>query len=93
LDVLRVVLGLLCLFFAHLLGRSMVRAGRGLGARSLYGWLLRTAITAGAILWGRGLDGIAIVAFTLAAASLAVGMWEEQRPKKQEDLTKEIFGE
>jgi len=71
----------------------MVRAGRGLGARSMYGWLLRTAITAGAILWGRGLDGIAIVAFTLAAASLAVGMWEEQRPKKQEDLTKEIFGE
>jgi hypothetical protein len=93
MDVLRVVLGLLCLFFAHLLGRSMVRAWRGLGARSLYGWLLRTAITAGAILWGRGLDGIAIVAFTLAAASLAVGMWDEQRPKKQEDLTKEIFGE
>ena len=92
LDVLRVVLGLLCLFFAHLLGRSIVRARRGQGARSLYGWLIRTAITAGAILWHRGLDNIAIVVFTLALASLAVGMWDEQRPKKQEDLTKEIFG-
>ena len=93
LDVLRVVLGLLCLFFAHFLGRSMVRMRRGQGARSMYGWLLRTAIAEGAILWHRGLDGIAIVAFTLAAASLVVGMWDEQRPKKQEDLTKEIFGE
>ena len=93
MDGLRVVLGLLCLFFAHLLGRSIVRARRGQGSRSLYGWLIRTAITAGAILWRRGLDNIAVVAFTLAAASLAVGMWDEQRPKKQEDLTKEIFGE
>jgi len=76
-----------------LLGRSIIRARRGQGARGLYGWLLRTAITAGAILWRRGLDDIAIVVFTLAAASLAVGMWDEQRPKKQEDLTKEIFGE
>jgi hypothetical protein len=92
LDVLRVVLGLFCVFFAHLLGRSIVRVRRGLPARGLYGWLIRTAITAGAILWHRGLDGIAIVAFTLAAASLVVGVWDEQRPKKQEDLTREIFG-
>src|ERR1039458_10177541 len=91
-DILRVVLGLLCLFFAHFLGRSIVRVRRGQRARSFNGWLIRTAITGGAILWRRGLDGIAIVAFTLAAASLVVGMWDEQRPKKQEDLTKEIFG-
>jgi hypothetical protein len=91
-DILRVVLGLLCLFFAHFLGRSIVRVRRGQRARSLYGWLIRTAITAGAILWRRGLDSVAIVAFTLAAASLVMGVWDEQRPKKQEDLTKEIFG-
>jgi len=92
MDVLRVVLGLLCLFFAHFLGRSIIRVRRGQSARSLYGWVIRTAITAGAILWRRGLDNVAIVAFTLAAASLVVGAWDEQRPKKQEDLTKEIFG-
>jgi hypothetical protein len=92
LEFLRVVLGLLCLFFAHFLGRSMVRVWRGGSARGLYGWLIRTAIAAGAILWHRGFDGFALAAFTLAAASLVVGVWEEQRPKKQEDLTKEIFG-
>jgi len=92
LDFLRIILGLPCLFFAHFLGRSIVRVRRGRPVRGLYGWLIRTAITAGAILWNRGLDGITIVAFTLAAASLVVGAWDEQRPKKQEDLTKEIFG-
>jgi hypothetical protein len=91
-DFLRAVLGLLCVFFAHFLGRSMVRVRRGLPARSLYGWLIRTAITAGAILWHRGMDGVSIGAFTLAAASLVVGVWDEQRPKRQEDLTREIFG-
>ena len=93
MDFLRIVLGLFCLFFAHFLGRSMVRVRRGQNPRGLYGWAIRTVIAAGAILWHRGLDGIAIGVFTLAAASLVVGAWDEQRPKKQEDLTKEIFGE
>jgi hypothetical protein len=93
MDFLRVVLGLFCLFFAHFLGRSIVRVRRGQNPRSLYGWILRTAIAAGAILWHRGLDGISIAVFTLAAASLVLGAWDEQRPKKQEDLTREIFGE
>ena len=92
LDILRVLLGLLCLMFAHFLGRSLVRARRGRGARSVYGWLIRTVITAGAIVWRRGLDGISIAVFTLAAASLVIGIWDEQRPRPQEDLTKEIFG-
>ena len=92
LDVLRVVLGPLCLFFAHLLGRSIVRVKRGQNARSLYGWLVRTAIALGAVLWHRGLDGISIAVFTLSAASLVLGVWMEQRPKPQEDLTREIFG-
>ena len=87
------MLGLFCLFFAHFLGRSVVRARRGQSARSLYGWLIRTAIAVGAILWHRGLDGISIAVLTLSAAALVVGVWDEQRPKKQEDLTKEIFGE
>lgn len=91
-DVLRVVLGLLCVFFAHFLGRAIIRVRRGRPARSLYGWLIRTVITAGAILWRRGLDTVAIVMFTLAAASLVIGAWDEQRPKKHEDLTREIFG-
>jgi hypothetical protein len=94
LDILRVILGLLCIFFAHFLGRSIVRVRRGLQRpRNLYGWLIRFIITAGAILWRRGFDVISIVVFVLAAASLALGVWDEQRPKRQEDLTKQIFGE
>jgi hypothetical protein len=93
LDLLRVVLGLLCLFFAHFLGRSIVRVQRGQPPRSLYGWLVRTLIAGGAVIWHRGLDTVAIVILTLTAASLVIGAWDEQRPKKQEDLTKEIFGE
>jgi len=92
LDVLRIVLGLLCLFFAHFLGHSIVRVQRGQSTRSLYGWLIRTIIAGAVILFRRGLDGISIAAFTLAAVSLVIGAWDEQRPKRQEDLTKEIFG-
>jgi len=92
LDFVRVLLGLLGLFFAHFLGRSIVRVRRGGRARSLYGWLIRTAITVGAILWRRGLDGISIGALTLAAVALVVGAWDEQRPKPEEDLTREMFG-
>jgi len=94
LDFLRGMLGLFCLFFAHFLGRSIIRVERGQQRpRHLYGWLIRTLITVGAILWNRGLDGLAIAVFTLAACSLTLGIWYEHRPKKQEDLTKQIFGE
>ena len=94
LDILRAVLGLLCVFFAHFLGRSIVRLRRGLQRpRNFYGWLIRMAIAGGVILWRRGFDAISIATLVLAAASLALGVWDEQRPKKQEDLTKQIFGE
>jgi hypothetical protein len=94
LDVLRGFLGLLCLFFAHFLGRAMVRVRvRHEPLRKLYGWLVRTLITVFAILYRRGFDSIAIAALALAAASLAAGVWDEYRPKREEDLTGQMFGE
>ena len=94
LNLLRALLGLFCLFFAHMLGRSIVRVRRGVARpRSMYGWLVRTLITAATILWGRGLDRIALVVYILAAASLALGYWDEYRPKYHEDLTRKMFGE
>jgi hypothetical protein len=92
LNILRAALGLLCLLFAHFLGRSLVRVRRGQSPRSMYGWLVRLAITAGGLVWRRGLDGLAIAAFTLSAAALVLGAWLEQRPRNEEDLTGEIFG-
>jgi uncharacterized membrane protein len=92
LDFLRGVLGVLAILFAHVLGRSIVRVRRGMiRSRSLYGWVIRTLLCAAAVLWRRGFDGISISVLVVAAASLALGAWQEQRPKKQEDL--KIFGE
>lgn len=71
-----------------------MRQRRGLQrSRNFYGWLIRSLITAGAITWRRGFDRITIAAFVLAAGAMAIGIWDEQRPKPQEDLTKQIFGE
>lgn len=87
LDFLRGLLGMLAILFAHLLGRSIVRVRRGSApSRSLYGWLIRTLLCLGAVLWRSGCDRISIVVFVLAAASLSLGAWQEQRPRKHEDL-------
>jgi len=94
LDILRGFLGLLSLFFAHFLGRAIVRVRvRHERPRKLYGWLVRTLITVFAILYRRGFDAIAIASLALAAASLAAGVWDEYRPKHEEDLTGQMFGE
>jgi hypothetical protein len=93
LEILRVAVGLLLLFFAHFLGRSIVRVRAGRQQpRSVVGWIVRTLIAVFLILWRRGFDSISIAALALAAAALALGIWEESRPKRQEDLTKQIFG-
>jgi len=91
LDFLRGVLGVLCVLFANVLGRSIVRVRRGARPRNMYGWLIRTAVCLLAVLWRGGLDRISIAILALTAASLLLGAWLEQRPKKQEDLT--ILGE
>ena|SRR5579871_6430982 len=94
INLLRGLLGLLCIFFSHMLGRAIVGVRyRRMRQRSLVGWLIRTLLTAGAILYGGGLDRIALVAYVLAVASLALGMWDECRPKHHEDLTRQMFGE
>jgi len=94
LDVLRIFLGLLCLFFAHFLGRSIVRVRtHRQRPRSLTGWIIRFLITALVIPFRRGFDSITIAALTLAAGSLALGIWDEMRPKREENLTRQIFGE
>ena len=92
LDLLRAMLALLCLFFAHFLGRSIVRVRRGVQKpRHLYGWLIRALITAAVIFWRGGWDAITIASFALSAGSLGLGIWMEQRPRQEEDLTREIF--
>ncbi len=95
IEFLRGLLGALCVFFAHFLGRSVVRVREGKQKQSkLIGWALRFLITGAAILYRHSLDVVAIVVFVLAAAAFGLGAWDEYRPKPEpEDLTKRIFSQ
>ena len=93
IEFLRGLLGALCVFFAHFLGRSLVRVIQGKQKQSrLVAWAVRTLITGAAILYRHPLDVVAIIVFVLALLSAAAGAWDEYRPKPEpEDLTKRIF--
>ncbi len=93
IEFLRGLLGALCVFFAHFLGRSLVRVSQGKQKQSkAVGWGVRTLITGAAILFRHPLDAVAVVVFLLAALATGLGAWDEYRPKREpEDLTKQIF--
>ena len=87
IQFLRVLLGLLAMFFAYALGRTATRlhnAGQPM-TRALT-WVLRTVVTLGAILWTRGFDPLAIVVLAVAIASLAAGIYMESRPHRTEEI-------
>jgi hypothetical protein len=94
IELLRVVLVLLAVFFGFMLGRAAVRAWRDGRRRGLYGWTVRTLLTVGAAAWGRGVDRLVTALLVLLAVAVAGGAWAESRPRKPpEDLTREIFPE
>ena len=92
IEFLRGVLGVLCVFFAHMAGRAVVavRTGRGKLSR-LYAWILRTVVCAAALVFRHPVDLAAIVLWSLAVLAFAAGLWVASRPRKDEDLTSVIF--
>jgi hypothetical protein len=87
IQFLRVLLGLLAMFFAYALGRAATRlhnAGQPV-ARALT-WLLRTVVSLGAVLWTRGFDPIGTAMLALAGASLAAGIYLESRPHHSDEI-------
>ena len=94
IEFLRGVLGVLCIFFAHMTGRSAaaVRQGRGRLSR-LYAWVIRTTLCAVFMAMRHDIDVMAIAVWALAAAAFAAGMWVVFHQKPPEDLTHEIFPE
>ncbi len=93
IDFLRGMLGLLCAFFAHMLGRATGRPRQAVprGARPA-SWAIRTVVTYAAILYRHGIDAVALIVAALAAAAFALGYWLVRRPAKpEEDLTGQIF--
>ncbi len=94
LEFLRGMLGLLCIFFAHMAGRSAASVRKGQQKVSkLYGWILRTVVCAAVMVFRQPVDNVAIGVWVLAAAAFAVGMWTVARQKPPEDLGGQIFPE
>lgn len=94
IEFLRGVLGVLCVFFAHMAGRSYgaVRQGRQKLSRFV-GWALRTVLCGAIVVFRHEVDSIAIGVWGFALIAFALGLWDIIRPRKQEDLTDEIFPE
>ena len=93
-EFLRGVLGLLCVFFAYMAGRSATIVRQGIGKRTrLYGWVIRTVLCGAAVVFRHGVDAVAIGVWTLAALAFAAGMWGASHQKPHEDLTHQIFPE
>jgi len=94
LNIIRAVLGLLTIFFAHFLGRALVYSFERRSPRVRLGpWLIRFALALGAIIWSGGLDTTAVVTLVLATAAGGYGAWRQARPQKTEDLVRQMFPE
>lgn len=91
--LLRGLVGLFCVFFAHFFGRSVARRLRSQAKNSqVFAWGLRTTVTALAVLWRVGFDVLSIIVFALAALSAGIGFYGERQPKKEEeDLSQAMF--
>jgi hypothetical protein len=94
LEFLRGVLGVLCVMFAYMAGRSgaAVRK-RQVKVSRLYGWILRAAVCAAGVAVRHPVDAIDIGVWVFGAAAFAFGWWAVSREKPSEDLTHQIFPE
>jgi hypothetical protein len=91
-EFLRGVLGVLCVFFAHMAGRSAAAVRQGRQRRSrLLSWILRAVLCAVFLVFRHEIDATAILVWALAAAAAAAGFWLASRQRPDEDLSREIF--
>ena len=94
IEFLRGVLGVLCVFFAHMAGRSaaLVRLGRQRPAR-LYAWIVRVVLCAVFVFFRQGLDFVGILVIALTSIAFGAGMYLVTHHKPPEDLSHQIFPE
>jgi hypothetical protein len=87
LAALRILLGVLALFFAYFLGRAATRlhVAQQPFAKAVI-WVLRTVVCLLGVLWGQGFDAISIVTFVLVAAAIAAGIRMELRPRPADEI-------
>ena len=93
LDLLRGLLGALCVFYSHMTGRSVaaLRQGRQRPSR-VYGWVLRTILCSAVLAW-REVGGLAVAVWVLDLIAFGAGMWIIARARPEPDLVHEIFPE
>ncbi len=90
---IRCLLGLLCIAFAHMLGRSAYRKFKAQARDSYFlRWALRTGVTGLGAMWHGGLDALSLSILAVSIASGAAGFYRERHPPgPEEDLSKMIF--
>jgi hypothetical protein len=94
MEFIRGVMGLLCVLFAYMAGRSAVMLNQGRQKKvRLYGRLIRMVLCGAAVLFRRGLDAVSIGVWSLAALAFAGAAWAAAHQKPPEDLTDQIFPE
>lgn len=90
--LLRIIVGVFCIAFAHFFGRSVIRFEQGKERQSrMLAWALRTIVTGAAASWRSWFDITTIAVWSLAVLSLAAGIYDEWRPKREENLQKIMF--
>ncbi len=89
---IRILLGALCVFFAHYLGRSLAGRRRAWATNAaVMRWALRVLVTALGAAWG-GLDWVTFLWLGLAVASGGAGFYLVWRPQPaREDLARKMF--
>ncbi len=86
LQMLRVALGLMAVFFAAALGRVTVRLRRQKQPFSkALTWVLRVTLCVAAVFWKSGFDAVSITTLSLVIAAFAGGAIFEQRPRHEEE--------
>ncbi len=85
IEILRVLLGILAIFFAYALGRTIARLRQ---ARQPYTkattWVLRTTVCLFGVLWNRGLDITSIVFLVLSGGVFGLACFFQPKPREPE---------
>ncbi len=94
LEFMRGILGFIGIGCAFMMGRSVVAVRRGWQKQStLVGWVVRTLLCLGAVAFRHSVDAADLAVWALSALACGIAVWQTSRPKKEEDLTKEMFPE
>src|SRR5262245_16644351 len=88
IEFIRGVLGLLCAFFAYMAGQS---AAAGRRKSRTAGWVLRTLLCAAGLIVRHRIDIVVGVVYVLAVVAFVAAWWVERHPRREENLTREIF--